>query len=57
MKHLTNEEIQQMTFDWRYRGFTVLELLTEDECDKINDELERLRQERMSTLTPDGKEW
>ena len=36
-KHLTNEEIQQMTFDWRYRGFTVLELLTEEECDEINE--------------------
>ena len=39
MKHLTDLEIQQMTFDWRYRGFTVLELLTEDECDEINAEL------------------
>ena len=43
-KHLTNEEIQQMTFDWRYRGWTVLQLLTEEECDEINDELEILRQ-------------
>ena len=34
-KHLSAEERQQMTFDWRYRGFTVLELLTEDECDEI----------------------
>ena len=29
-KHLTDLEIQQMTFDWRYRGFTTLELLTEE---------------------------
>jgi len=56
-KHLSDLEIQQMTFDWRYRGFTTLELLTEEECDEINDELERLRQERKGTLTPDGKEW
>ena len=45
-KHLTDLEIQQMTFDWRYRGFTVLELLTESEVDEINAELDRLRLER-----------
>jgi len=48
-KHLTQEEIQQMTFDWRYRGWTVLQLLTEEQCDEINNELERLRQERALT--------
>ena len=32
-KHLTDLEIQQITFDWRFKGFTVLELLTEEECD------------------------
>ena len=45
-KHLTQEELQQMSFDWRYRGFTVLELLTEQEVDEINAELDRLRLER-----------
>ena len=45
-KHLSELEIQQMTFDWRYRGFTTLELLTEAECDEINEELNRLRLER-----------
>ena len=45
-KHLTPEEIQQITFDWRFRGFTTLELLTEEECDEINAELNRLRLER-----------
>jgi ectoine hydroxylase-related dioxygenase (phytanoyl-CoA dioxygenase family) len=45
-KHLTTEELQQMSFDWRYRGFTVLELLTEAEVDEINEELDRLRVER-----------
>ncbi len=56
-KHLTDLEIQQMTFDWRYRGFTVLELLTEEEVDEVNAELERLRQERIGTTTEDGKPW
>lgn len=45
-KHLTTEELQQMSFDWRYRGFTVLELLSETEVDEINSELDRLRLER-----------
>ena len=45
-KHLSAEERQQMTFDWRYRGWTVLELLTEQEVDELNAELDRLRLER-----------
>ena len=56
-KHLTQEEIQQMTFDWRYRGWTVLQLLTEEECDEINNELEKLRQERSLTTKDNGEEW
>ena len=57
LKHLSEEEVQQITFDWRYRGFTVLDLLTEEECDEINAELETLRQARIGTTTEDGKEW
>ena len=45
-KHLSDLEIQQMTFDWRYRGFTTLDLLTETECDELNAELDRIRRER-----------
>jgi hypothetical protein len=41
-KHLSFEERQQMTFDWRYRGWTVLELLTEQEVDEVITELVRL---------------
>ena len=47
-KHLSTEETQQMAFDWRYRGFTTIELLTESEVDEINVELDRLRVERNS---------
>ena len=57
MKHLTREEIQQMTFDWRYRGWTVLQLLTEEECDEINEELEKLRVERSKTTKEGGEVW
>jgi ectoine hydroxylase-related dioxygenase (phytanoyl-CoA dioxygenase family) len=56
-KHLTKEEIQQMTFDWRYKGWTVLQLLTEEECDEINNELDTLRVQRTGTEAPDGKVW
>ena len=45
-KHLTVEEQQQLLFDWRYRGFTTIELLTDAEADEINEELNRLRLER-----------
>lgn len=56
-KHLTDLEIQQMTFDWRYRGWTVLQLLTEEECDEINAELDKLRKDRIGTIAPDGQVW
>jgi ectoine hydroxylase-related dioxygenase (phytanoyl-CoA dioxygenase family) len=56
-KHLNDLEIQQMTFDWRYRGWTVFQLLTEEECDEINEEMERLRQERSKTTKEGGEEW
>ena len=57
MKHLTNEEIQQMMFDWRYRGFTTIQLLTEQECDEINEEMEKIRLERNLTTKDDGSDW
>ena len=56
-KHLTELEIQQITFDWRYRGWTVFQLLTEEECDEINDEMEKLRQIRSTTTKEGGEEW
>ena len=56
-KHLSEEEIQQMTFDWRYKGWTTLQLLTEEECDEINKILDVLRRERIGTKSPDGEVW
>ena len=35
MSYLTEEEKQQLSFDWRYRGFSTIQLLTEEECDEI----------------------
>ena len=53
-KHLTNEEIQQITFDWRYKGWTVLELLTETEVDEINEELPITKRKYWNTANEDG---
>jgi hypothetical protein len=57
INYLTDLEIQQMTFDWRYRGWTTLQLLTEEECDEINAELDKLRNDRTGTTSPDGNIW
>ena len=40
MNYLTEEEKQQLLFDWRYKGFSTIELLSEEECDELNEELE-----------------
>ena len=46
MSYLTELEKQQLKFDWRYKGVSVLNLLTEEEVDEYNQELERIRLER-----------
>ena len=40
---LTDLEKEQLTFDWRYKGVSILNLLTEEECDRYANELERIR--------------
>ena len=51
MSYLTELEKQQLQFDWRYRGVSVLNLLTEEEVDEYNKELERIRLERQENDT------
>jgi ectoine hydroxylase-related dioxygenase (phytanoyl-CoA dioxygenase family) len=46
MSYLTELEKQQLKFDWRYKGVSILNLLTEEEVDEYNKELERIRLER-----------
>lgn len=48
MGYLTQEEKEKLQFDWRYKGASVIDLLTEAECDEINKELENLRIKRNS---------
>ena len=57
MNYLTEEEKQQLLFDWRYKGFSTIELLSEEECDELNEELEKLRKQRQETTKEDGSEW
>ena len=52
---LSREEKQQLEFDWRYKGVSVLNLLTDEECDKYCDELERIRKIRQDNDT--DNEW
>ena len=51
MKYLTDLEKQQLQFDWRYKGVSILNLLTEEEVDLYADELERIRIQRQENDT------
>ena len=51
MSLLSHEEKQQLLFDWRYRGVSILNLFTEEEVDEYLKELERIRLERQSNDT------
>ena len=51
MKYLTEEEKQQLLFDWRYKGVSILNLLTEEEVDSYAEELERIRIQRQESDT------
>ena len=55
MSYLSQEEKQQLQFDWRYKGVSILNLLTESEVDSYAEELERIRIQRQENNT-DG-EW
>ena len=46
MSYLSAAEKQQLQFDWRYRGVSILNLLTESETNAISSELERIRVKR-----------
>ena len=51
MSYLTELEKQQLHFDWRYKGVSILNLLTESEANAIGDELERVRVTRQENDT------
>jgi ectoine hydroxylase-related dioxygenase (phytanoyl-CoA dioxygenase family) len=43
MKHVTNIEAENILHDWKYKGYAIVDLLTESEVDEIINELDRLR--------------
>ena len=51
MSYLTELEKQQLQFDWRYKGVSILNLLTESEVDLYVEELERIRINRQENDT------
>ena len=55
MSYLTELEKQQLQFDWRYKGVSILNLLTEEEVDLYAEELERIRIRRQEE--DENNEW
>lgn len=55
MSYLTDLEKQQLQFDWRYKGVSVLNLLTEEEVNLYSEELERIRIRRQEH--DENNEW
>jgi ectoine hydroxylase-related dioxygenase (phytanoyl-CoA dioxygenase family) len=51
MSYLSQEEKQQLQFDWRYKGVSILNLLTDSEVDSYAEELERIRIQRQEKDT------
>ena len=46
LKYLTLPEVQQLSFDWRYKGYSVLDMLTSEESDLISNRLDEIRIKR-----------
>jgi ectoine hydroxylase-related dioxygenase (phytanoyl-CoA dioxygenase family) len=45
-KYLNQNEITRLLLDWKYKGYAIVDLLTKEECDEINDALDKLRKNR-----------
>jgi ectoine hydroxylase-related dioxygenase (phytanoyl-CoA dioxygenase family) len=45
-KYLTHEEVQILSFDWKYKGYSVIDLITPEEADLISEDLNDLREKR-----------
>jgi len=51
MKHLTHIEKEQLLHDWKYKGYAIVDILTETEVDNVIDELNTLRINRNQSDT------
>jgi ectoine hydroxylase-related dioxygenase (phytanoyl-CoA dioxygenase family) len=45
-RYLNDKEIAKILFDWKYKGYTIVNVLSENEVIEVKDELNRLRIER-----------
>ena len=46
MKHITNSEKETLLHDWKYKGYAIVDILSEQESDEIIIELDLLRNKR-----------
>lgn len=51
MNHLTHIEKEQLLHDWKYKGYAIVDILTETEVDNVIDELNTLRINRNQSDT------
>jgi hypothetical protein len=54
-KYFNNHEIERILFDWKFKGYTIIDLITTEECDLINEELDKIRSYR--SINTDNKIW
>lgn len=45
-KYLNDQQVRNLLFDWKYKGYAIVDMLSEDECDNLNNELNNLRKNR-----------
>ena len=45
-RYLNHEEVQKLSFDWKYKGYSVIDLITPEEADLISNNLDELRKRR-----------
>lgn len=50
-------EICKIIYDWKYKGYTIIDLLSNEECDTINEELDKLRLNRNKNTEKNWSEY
>jgi len=49
-KYLNDLEVKKLLFDWKYKGYAIIDMLSIEECNDINNELNKLRINRNNNL-------
>jgi len=55
MKYVTQTEAENILHDWKYKGYAIVDLLTEEEVDAVINELDKLRINRNQSDTKWGE--